>query len=92
MGAYEPFRDRVHPRRLRRGEHRLDTRRGEHGIEGAGELAVAIPEQPGEPVRGLFQVGGELPRQLHGPGTGRTASHAEQVDPAGGVFDHERHV
>lgn len=35
---------------------------------------------------------GEVPGHLRSPGTGRTAGHPEQVDPAGAVFDDERHV
>jgi hypothetical protein len=45
QGADHSFADRVRPGRLRRAGQDPDARRGEHGIEGAGELARPVPEQ-----------------------------------------------
>jgi hypothetical protein len=44
-GGDPAFGGGVHPRRLRRGEHYLDASRREYGVEGSGELRVAVPDQ-----------------------------------------------
>src|SRR5450755_3061482 len=41
----DPFADRVRSRRLRWAGENPDAFRLEHGVEGAGELACAIPDQ-----------------------------------------------
>ena len=45
QGTVDSLADRVRSGRLRRAGENPDARRGEHGIEGAGELARAIPDQ-----------------------------------------------
>src|SRR5262249_55257101 len=45
QGTDHPFADRVRSGCLRRAGHNPDTFRHEHGIEGTGELACAIPDQ-----------------------------------------------
>ena len=44
-GADDPFADRVRSRCLWWAVEDPDARRREHGVEGAGELACAIPDQ-----------------------------------------------
>jgi hypothetical protein len=44
QGADDPFADRVRSWSLRRAGHDPDAPCGEHGIEGAGELARTVPE------------------------------------------------
>jgi hypothetical protein len=44
-GADHPFADRVRPGGLRRAGQDPDALCGEHGIERAGELARAVPDQ-----------------------------------------------
>jgi hypothetical protein len=45
QSADDPFADGVRSRRLRRAGKNPDALGREHGIEGAGELASAIPDQ-----------------------------------------------
>ena len=45
QGADDPFADRVRSGRLRRAGENPDACRREDGVEGAGELACAIPDQ-----------------------------------------------
>src|ERR1039457_5313991 len=45
QGTYDPLADRVRSGRLRRAGENPDPFRLEHGVEGAGELACAVPEQ-----------------------------------------------
>jgi hypothetical protein len=45
QGADDPFADRVRSGCLRRAGENPDAFCGEHGIEGAGELAGAVPDQ-----------------------------------------------
>ena len=45
QGTDHPFADRVRSRRLRWAGENPDAFRREHGVEGAGELACAIPDQ-----------------------------------------------
>jgi hypothetical protein len=45
QAADDPFADGVRPGRLRRAGENLDALGGEHGAEGAGELARAVPDQ-----------------------------------------------
>jgi len=52
-------------------------------------LGVPVPDQVSEAVPGFFEVGGEIPGELGKPRAGRVPGHAQQVDPAGSVFDHE---
>ncbi len=44
----EAFRDRVRPGRPDRGADDLDVGAGEDGVEGGGELAVAVADQEPE--------------------------------------------
>jgi hypothetical protein len=39
----------------------IGSRPGEHGVEGAGEFAVPVPDQVREAMPGFFEVGGEVP-------------------------------
>ena len=45
QGADDPFADRVRLGRLRRAGDNPDAVCGEHSVEGAGELARAVPDQ-----------------------------------------------
>ena len=48
-----------------------------------GELGVTVPDEAGEAASGGFEVCGEVPGQLDGPGGRQVSGDAEQVDPAG---------
>jgi len=43
--AHPPFRERVHPRALRRRTQHLDPLSGEHGVECVSELPATVPDQ-----------------------------------------------
>jgi hypothetical protein len=58
------FHDRSHARHLDSGEHRLDPGVREHGVEQAGELAVAVPDQEPRPASGILKVHDEVLRGL----------------------------
>jgi hypothetical protein len=45
QGPDHPFADRVRSGRLRRAAENPDSFRCEHGVEGTGELARAVPDQ-----------------------------------------------
>ena len=81
-GGDPAFGDRVHPRRLRRREYRLDPDRGEHRVEGGGELGVSVADQVCDVVPGILQAASKVPGQLGGPGSGWVSGDAEQVDLA----------
>jgi hypothetical protein len=92
-GADEAFGDRVGPRRAHR---RLDDRRyvvrPEDGVEGGGELGVAIADEEPELLSSLVEVHGQVPGQLSQPRSGRVRGDAEDVDATVGVLDDEERV
>jgi hypothetical protein len=57
QGTDDPFADRVRPGRLRRAGENPDAFRLEHGVEGAGELAGAIPDQELDRSRAVPEQG-----------------------------------
>ena len=61
-------------------------------VSKAGEFGVPVPDQMPEAMPGFFKVGGEVPGQLRKPRAGRIPGHAQHVDPAGSVLDHECHI
>ncbi|MEV0586775.1 hypothetical protein [Nonomuraea sp. NPDC050310] len=60
---------------------------GQHGIEGRGELGVAVADE--EPSAGarLVQVHEEVAAELGDPWTGGMGAGAEDADAAGGMLD-----
>ena len=79
-----------HARGLWRGRYYLDPACGEDRVERGCELGVPVPDQVGELVPSVGQVGGELAGQLRGPGCGREPSDAQQVHVPRLVLDDER--
>jgi len=86
------FGDRVRARRPDRRPDDPHAGRGEHSVEGRGELGVPVPDQELEAVSPVFEVhqqvtgllGHLLPRRVDGdPG---------QVHPPGTVLDEEQHI
>ena len=55
-GSDEALGDRVRPRRLRWRLDDPDIDRGEHGIEGGGELGVAVADEEPEAPIGFVEV------------------------------------
>jgi hypothetical protein len=78
--------------RLRWGEDDPDAYVGEDGVEGAGELAVPVPEQEFDRVGVVGEIHEQVPGLLRHPVTGRVGGDAEQVHPSGGQFDDEQAV
>ena len=91
-GADEAFGDRVRPRCAHRRLDDLDVDGGEHGVEGGGELAVAVADQEPEAPVGVVEVHEQVARLLGEPCSGRVGGDAEDVYAAGGVLDDEERV
>lgn len=72
-------------------EH-LDPGSREHGVEGAGELGVAVPDEEPEAFAGVVEVHREVAGLLGQPGAGRVSGDGEDVNPASGVLDDEERV
>jgi hypothetical protein len=69
-GAHPAFREGVRPRRLRRRLDDRDACRGEYGVEGGGELRVAVAQQEPHRVCSLVEVDQQVPRLLGDPRAG----------------------
>jgi hypothetical protein len=67
QGADDPLADRVRSGRLRRAGQDPDALGGEHGVEGTGELARAVPDQELDRGRALAEVHQEVAGRLRGP-------------------------
>ena len=77
--ADEAFGDRVGSRCPHRCLDDADPERGEHGVEGCGELGVAVPDEEPEAAAGVVEVHGEVAGLLGQPGAGRVGGNAEDV-------------
>ena len=64
----------------------------EHGVEQAGELAVAVPDQEPRPAAGILKVHDEVLRGLGDPGGSGMRGCAQDPDPPAGVLDDRQHV
>ena len=67
-GLHPSLRERVHSRHLDPAEHDLDPGVLEYGVEQAGKLAVAVPDQEPRPAAGVLKVHDEVLRGLGHPG------------------------
>lgn len=63
-GFHPALGEGAHPWCLWCGFQDLDADRGEHGVEGVGEAAVAVADQVSEPVAFVFEIGGESAGEL----------------------------
>jgi hypothetical protein len=77
--ANEPLGIAVRSRRLGRDLDHIDAFGGEDGIEGGGELGVAVADQEAERGDPLPQVHQQVAGGLAGPGRGRMGGYTEQV-------------
>jgi hypothetical protein len=91
-GAYPPLGVAVCAGRPRRNLDGLDTGRGEHRVEGGGELGVPVADEEPQPVGLLIKVHQQITRRLGNPRAGRMRGDAGQVDPTVIKLDHEQHV
>ena len=69
-----------------------DIDRGEHGIEGGGELGVAVADEEPEAPIGLVEVHEQVAGLLGEPLPGGVGGDAQDMDAAGGVLDDEERV
>jgi hypothetical protein len=79
-GAYPPLREGVRPWALRRRRDDLDVVAGEDGVEGGGELGIAITDEEPETPGPLAQVRQQITGELRHPFAGRMCGDAEHVD------------
>ena len=70
----------------------LDVDGGEDGVEGGGELGVAVADQEPEASTGVVEVHEQVAGLLGEPGSGGVGGDAEDVHAAGGVLDDEERV
>jgi hypothetical protein len=91
-GADPAFGERVRLRHPERGADDLDAFALEDGVEGAGELAVAVVDQEADRRRSLGQRPGKLPRLLDSPAAIGVRSAAGEVNAAGAKLEEEEHV
>jgi hypothetical protein len=91
-GADPSFGDRVRSGRSYGCAQDADAFAGEHGVEDAGELAVAIPDQERERSRAVAEVHQEIPCLLGDPGAVGVRRDSEEMDAAGGVLHEEQDV
>jgi hypothetical protein len=82
----------VHSRHLDSAEHDLDAGILEHGVEQAGELAVAIPDQESRLAPGILKIHDEVPRGLDNPACSGMKGRAEDPDPPTFVLDDRQPV
>jgi hypothetical protein len=79
-------------RGARTGAQDTDALAGEHGIEDAGELAVAVPDQEPEGRCAVAEVHQEIAPLLSNPGSARVRGDSEEVYGAGGVLYEEQDI
>jgi hypothetical protein len=80
--ADEAFGDRVGPRCPHRCLDDPDVDGGEDGVEGGGELGVAVADQKPELAPGVVEVDEQVAGLLGQPGSGGVGGDAEDVYPA----------
>jgi hypothetical protein len=91
-GADEAFGNGVGPGRPHGRPDDLDAVAGEDGVEGRGELGIAIADEELEPPASLVEVHGQVASKLSQPRSGRARCNSEDVDTAGGVLDSKERV
>jgi hypothetical protein len=81
--AHERFRVAVRAGRLRWDFDDLYALGTEYGVEGGGELRVAVSDREPEGPDAAGQVGEQGAGLLNGPGTGRVRGDTQDVHPPG---------
>ena len=90
--ADEAFGDRVRPWCSHRRLDDPDVDGGEDGVEGGGELGVAVADEEPDSSTGVVEVHKQVAGLLGEPSYGGVRGHAEDVHAAGGVLDDEEDV
>ena len=88
----ESFADRVRARCLRRTFKDADVCVGEDGVEGAGELGVAVADEEFVGCALVGEVHERVAGGLGGPFAGGVRGDAGQVCAAGAAFDQDQGV
>ena len=88
----EALGDRVGSRCPHRCLDDLDVDGGEDGVEGGGELGVAVADEEQKAAVGVVEVHEQVAGLLGELGAGGVCGDAEDVHAAGGVLDDEEHV
>jgi hypothetical protein len=65
---------------------------GEDGVEGSGELGVAVADEEPKATTGIVEVDEEIAGLLGQPGCGGVGGDAKDVHVAGGVLDDEEDI
>jgi hypothetical protein len=92
QGTDDSLADGVRSGRLRRAGENPDARSREHGVEGPGELAGAIPDQELDRGRALAEIHQEITRRLRRPRAVGVGGDAGQVNAASAVLDDDQGV
>src|SRR5687768_14884055 len=79
-GQDESFGEAVGSRALGRDLHGVDVRASEDGVERCGELTGAVADEESECGGAVVEVHQQVADLLRGPGSGRMAGRAEDVD------------
>ena len=74
------------------GAEDADVGAGEHGVEGGGELGIAVADQEPELLGAVAEVDQQVAGLLGDPGAGGMGGDPGEVDAAAGVLDHHEHV
>ena len=90
--ADESLGDRVGPRRSHRRLDDSNVNCREDGVEGGGELGVAIADQEPATSTGILEIHDQVAGLLGQPGCGGMGGDAPDVHAAGGVLDDEERV
>ena len=90
--ADETFGDRVGSWCPHRCLNDADVERGEHGVEGCGELGVTVPDEEPEAAAGVLEVHEQVTGMLGQPGSGGVGGDAEDVDAAGGLLNNKEDI
>jgi hypothetical protein len=90
--ADETFGDRVGSWCPHRCLNDADVERGEHGVEGCGELGVTVPDEEPEAAAGVLEVHEQVTGMLGQPGSGGVGGDAEDVYAAGGMLDDKEDI
>jgi hypothetical protein len=92
QGADPALGDGVGSRRANRGADDADVGRGEHSVEGGGELAVPVADQEAKPVGVVLEVHEQIAGLLGHPRPGGVGGDPGKVYAAGAVLDHHQDV
>jgi hypothetical protein len=90
--ADETFSDRIGTRGLHRRPDNAEVDRGEDGVDGSGELGIAVADEKPKATVGIVEVHEQVAGLLGQPGAGGMGGDAEDVHPAGGVLDDEERI